>query len=89
MDTLAPTSPVVSAASAARAMNEAIGRVVAVTGSNATAELTARHTTPADAPTVGKFMGITTPKALIIGLVTEVGEQSFGGAPGNRADFRK
>ena len=89
MDTLAPTSPVVSAASAARAMNETIGRVVAVTGSNATAELTARHTTPADAPTVGKFMGITTPKALIIGLVTEVGEQSFGGAPGNRADFRK
>ena len=36
MDTLAPASPAASAVSAARVMNEAIGRVVAVTGSNAT-----------------------------------------------------
>ena len=33
-------------------------------------------------------MGITTPKALIIGLVTEVGEQALGQVA-SRADFRK
>ena len=69
-------------------MNEAIGRVAAVTGATATVELSARHATPADSPTVGKFMGITTPKALIIGLVTEVGEQALGQVA-SRADFRK
>ncbi|HEX2537650.1 MAG TPA: hypothetical protein VHL13_05150, partial [Pseudolabrys sp.] len=88
MDTLSPASPLASAASAARVMNEAIGRVAAVTGSTATVELTARHATSADSPTVGKFMGITTPKALIIGLVTEVSEQALGQVA-SRADFRK
>ena len=72
MDTLTPASPLASAASAARVMNEAIGRVAAVTGSTATVELTARHATSADSPTVCKLMGITTPKALIIGLVKDV-----------------
>ena len=88
MDTLATASPLSSAASAARVMNDALGRVVAVTGSTATVELTARLATAADSPTVGKFMGITTPKALIIGLVTEVGEQALGQVA-SRADFRK
>src|SRR5690242_20470708 len=79
-------SPPISAAP--RPSTEAPGRVAAVTGSSATVELTARHVSPADSPTVGKFMGITTPKALIVGLVTEVGEQAVGTAAG-RAEFRK
>ena len=74
--------------SAPRASVEAIGRVAAVTGASATVELTARHAIPTDSPTVGKFMGITTSKALIIGLVTEVAEQAIG-TTGIRADFRK
>ena len=53
MDTLATASPLSSAASAARVMNDALGRVVAVTGSTATVELTARLATAADSPTVG------------------------------------
>src|SRR5690348_8172266 len=72
----------------ATARTDTTGRVAAVTGSTATVELTARHAGPADLPTVGKFMGITTPKALIVGLVTEVGEQAIGATAG-RADFRK
>src|SRR6185312_7803282 len=79
-------SPPISAAP--RPSTEAPGRVAAVTGSSATVELTARHVSPADSPTVGKFMGITTPKALIVGLVTEVAEQAVGSAAG-RAEFRK
>ena len=58
---------------------EQVGRVTTVNGATATVELTARSF-GADSPTVGKFMGVTTPKALIIGLVTEVGEESAGGA---------
>src|SRR5579885_2839177 len=79
-------SPPISAAP--RPSTDATGRVAAVTGATATVELAVRHASPADSPTVGKFMGITTPKALIIGLVTEVGEQAVGGGAG-RADFRK
>jgi hypothetical protein len=57
---------------------EQIGRVTTVNGATATVELIARSF-GADSPTVGKFMGVTTPKALIIGLVTEVGEENTGG----------
>jgi DNA helicase HerA-like ATPase len=85
MDPLS-TSPSASTAPAARAPSESIGRVAAVTGATATVELTPRQAGIADAPTVGKFMGLTTAKALIVGLVTEVGEQALG--PG-RADLRR
>jgi len=54
---------------------EQIGRVVAVNGASATVELTMRAGAR-DFPTVGKFMGLATPKALILGMVTEVSEES-------------
>jgi len=65
-----------SVSAAARA--EPIGRVAAVTGCNVTIELTARPL--GEQPTVGKFVGVTTPKVVIIGLVTEVCEEADGGA---------
>src|SRR5476651_1266307 len=66
---------------------ETIGRVAGVNGSQATVELNARA--PAgENPTVGKFMGLTTGKAIIIGLITEVGEQPIAAAGGG-ATFRK
>ncbi len=66
-----------------------IGRVAAVNGATATIELTARSY-GSDNPTVGKFVGIVTPKALIVGLVTEVGEQALtAAASGGSPSFRK
>jgi hypothetical protein len=66
---------------------EQIGRVAAVTGATATVELTARGFGN-DNPTVGKFMGLATPKALIVGLVTEVGEEQVSAAS-TGTGFRK
>jgi len=66
---------------------ETIGRVVAITGSEATVELTARAPTGTSA-TVGKFMGLMTAKSLIVGLITEVGEQALA-AGGAGPTFRK
>jgi DNA helicase HerA-like ATPase len=67
---------------------EMIGRVVAVSGAQATVELTARPI-GGEHPTVGKFMGMIAGKALIIGIVTEIGEQAMvaaggGGGPSYR-----
>jgi len=74
-ETRAPASP------------EAIGRVAAITGSAATVELTARVPNGNNA-TVGKFMAVITPKSLIVGLITEIGEQiSAPAGAGN--SFRK
>jgi hypothetical protein len=64
-----------------------VGRVVAVSGSQATVELTARNT-GGEHPTVGKFMGMVTGKALIIGLVTDIGEQAVT-APAGGSSYRK
>lgn len=64
-----------------------IGRVAAVSGSQATIELTGRAI-GGENPTVGKFMGLTTGRALIVGLVTEIGEQAFAAATGGQT-FRK
>jgi len=71
------------------AAEPSIGRVAAVNGATATIELTARNYA-SDNPTVGKFVGIVTPKALIIGLVTEVGEQALtaAAAAGARASAK-
>jgi len=64
-----------------------IGRVAGINGSQATVELNARPI-GSENPTVGKFMALTTGKSVIIGLVTEVGEQSIAAAAG-AATFRK
>jgi DNA helicase HerA-like ATPase len=71
----------------APAAPETIGRVVAITGSEATVELTAR---PANGnlATVGKFMALVTARSLIVGLITEIGEQTVASA-GMGPSFRK
>ena len=58
------------------APSETIGRVATVTGAQASVELTARA---AEEATVGKFVGLMTDKSVIIGLITEVGEQALRG----------
>ena len=73
--------------SPARSGPELIGRVVGVSGSQVTVELTARSN-GSEQPTVGKFMGMVTGKALIIGLITEIGEQAAA-APGVGASCRR
>ncbi len=64
-----------------------VGRVTAVTGSKATIELS-----PASArssgTTVGKFMAVVTANGLIVGLITEVGEQALSSGDRTQA-FRK
>src|SRR5579885_1841768 len=66
---------------------EALGRVAAVTGAQATVELTPRA---AEHATVGKFMGLSTANSVIIGLITEIGEQVVGaGSIGVAPTFRK
>jgi DNA helicase HerA-like ATPase len=83
MDTPIPSS----ARAPARTGSELIGRVAAVSGSQATIELTARQP-GGENPTVGKFMGMMTGKAVIIGLVTDIGEQAMM-APAGEQCFRK
>ncbi|MFN3349707.1 ATP-binding protein [Pseudorhodoplanes sp.] len=53
-----------------------IGRVIAVSGSNATVELNATIGQDAVRATVGKFLGVVTGEAIAIGMVTKVAEQS-------------
>ncbi|MCW5688524.1 MAG: DUF87 domain-containing protein [Pseudolabrys sp.] len=65
----------------------AIGRVIAVTGSQASVDLTGRPP-GGEAPTVGKFMALTSAKATIVALITDVGEQPVPGGSGSAA-FRK
>ena len=66
---------------------ESIGRVVSINGSQASVELVARALRD-DTPTVGKFMGLKTSKAVVIGLITEVTEQPLAPATGSQT-FRK
>ena len=66
---------------------QSIGRVVAVNGAQASVELTARPMGDEN-PTVGRFMGLTTAKSVIIGLITDVSEQSIVAAGGGPS-FRK
>jgi hypothetical protein len=66
---------------------EPIGRVATVTGSQSTVELTP-CTTSGESAIVEKFMGISTGKSVLIGLITEVGKQLFAAAGGS-ATFRK
>jgi DNA helicase HerA-like ATPase len=75
-----PTMPV-------RSGTESIGRVTGVSGSQATVELNARNV-GGENPTVGKFMGMVNGKAVIIGIVTDIGEQAIMATGGGPA-FRK
>jgi uncharacterized protein len=79
-----------AAAQSARAPapSDTIGRVATVNGAQASIELSARA---AEQATVGKFVGLTLANSVIIGLITEVGEQPFGmaGGAGGGSNFRK
>ena len=68
--------------------SDMIGRVAAVTGAQATIELNARAGL-GEMPTVGKFMGLMAPKGVIIGLITEIGEQTLTAGAGAAPNFRK
>ena len=71
----------------ARASANQIGRVSVVGGAQATVEINER--TPAgEEPTVGKFMCLIGGKGLIIGLITEVGEEPIAGS-GLNPNYRK
>ena len=63
----------------AQASAEQIGRVSIVGGAQATIELNPR-TPVGEQPTVGKFMGLIGGKGVIIGLITEIGEQAVPGS---------
>jgi DNA helicase HerA-like ATPase len=76
-----------SAPTPARPGLDLIGRVAAVSGSQATVELNARNS-GGEHPTVGKFMGMVAGKAVIIGLVTDIGEQATV-APAGGQSYRK
>ncbi len=54
---------------------EPLGRVVSITGSQATIELTGRAA-GTEKPTVGKFVGLVTGPTLIVAMITEIGEQT-------------
>jgi len=60
--------------SSVSAQPNSIGRVIAVNGSQSTVEVGPRAM-GGEAPTVGRFMALTTAKALIIALITDVSEQ--------------
>jgi hypothetical protein len=66
---------------------ESIGRVAAITGSEATIDLSGRIA-GANTATVGKFVAIVTAKGLIVGLITQIGEQAMPAA-GAGQPFRK
>ncbi|HEX5212955.1 MAG TPA: DUF87 domain-containing protein [Pseudolabrys sp.] len=71
-----------------RTAPDLIGRVAGVSGSQATVELAARQN-GGEQPTVGKFMGMVTAKAVIIGIVTQIGEQATVPASGGGPSYRK
>jgi DNA helicase HerA-like ATPase len=62
---------------APRAERPLIGRVISVDGSTAKIELTQTGNRPADTAraTVGKFLGILSSNAIVVGMVTEIAEQ--------------
>jgi len=78
--------PVAPGAAATR-QPQLMGRVAQVSGAQAAVELDARGSANADA-TVGKFMGLSSGRSLIIALITEVGEHAMPVA-GSQPAFRK
>lgn len=81
------SATIATAAATSATKAEPIGRVATVNGSHSTVELDDK-TAKGEYPTVGKFMGLISGKAVIIGLITEVGEQLFQ-ATSSTATFRK
>ncbi len=75
-------TPVTSDPITTRSRPESIGRVMGISGSQASVELAARGPGD-DNPTVGKFLGLKTDKAVIMGLITEVRERSFATETGS------
>ena len=73
--------------SAAVGKPDVIGRISAVNGSQSTVDLTA-NAVLGEKPTVGKFMGLMSAKALIIGLITEIAEHPTSGTVGGQT-FKK
>lgn len=76
-----------TAAPAARAGADQLGRVSVVGGAQATVEINPR-TLAGEQPTVGKFMCLIGGKGLIIGLITEVAEEAIAGS-GLNPNYRK
>jgi DNA helicase HerA-like ATPase len=64
---------------------EPVGRVVAVTGSTVAIEI--MPASFGEQATVGKFVGITAAKGLLVGMVTAVNEEAIGGT--SRGDRRR
>ena len=67
--------------------SQPLGRVIAVTGAQASVDLVGRALVN-ESPTVGKFMALTTAKALIVALITDVKEEPIAGGSGSAA-YRK
>jgi DNA helicase HerA-like ATPase len=76
-----------ASAAPAHANADSIGRVSAVGGAQASVEINPRLLN-GEQPTVGKFMGLTGGKGVIIGLITEVGEEPAAG-PSVTPNYRK
>ena len=79
MDSILPTG--ISSSS------QPLGRVIAVNGAQASVDINGRAL-GTETPTVGKFMALTTAKALIVALITDVSEEPVAGASGSAA-YRK
>ena len=76
----------VSTTASAPATHALIGRVTSVSGAQAELRLAGiSAASDADQPTVGKFVGIVSGRSVIVGLITEVHEDSNSAGQGGRA----
>ncbi|MEP7031869.1 MAG: DUF87 domain-containing protein, partial [Pseudolabrys sp.] len=87
-DAIRPEPPKIDSIKPESTKPESIGRVATVTGAQSSVEITARLAN-GEYPTVGKFMGLLSNKAIIIGLITEVGEAAIANTTGGAQTFRK
>src|SRR3954462_10205775 len=62
-------------AAPARALREALGRVLAVSGAQVTIGLTSLGPGSLSRATVGKFLGVVSGNTVIVGLITEISER--------------
>jgi len=74
--TLAHPSSPAPAAAPSRATRETLGRVIAVSGSQVTVGLMPPTPGSTSRATVGKFLGIVSGNAVIVGLISEISERS-------------
>jgi DNA helicase HerA-like ATPase len=74
--TAAPISAPAAAPTPAATTRETLGRVMAVTGAQVTVGVTANQSAVELArATVGKFLGVVSGKAIIVGMITEISER--------------